>query len=112
MEIEKEQEYVQTEVFDTTQIINMRETIEKMNKFNQVEILRLLVEDKTVIINENKNGIHINLSQVDNKTLIKLFEFIKYVNNQESYLNDIEQQKETYKNTYFKKDNKDNLVFS
>jgi hypothetical protein len=34
--------------------------------------------------------------------------YIKYVNNQELELFDIEKQKESYKNTYFVKDNKDN----
>jgi hypothetical protein len=112
MELKKEEEYIEDKIFESNEINYIRETIEKMNKFNQIEILRLLVEDNSVIINENKNGIHINLTQVNNKTLNKLFDFIVYVNKQESYLNDIEQQKETYKNTYFKKDNKDNLTIS
>jgi hypothetical protein len=33
--------------------------------------------------------------------------YIKYVNTQEIYLNNAEQEKEKYKNTFFLKDNKD-----
>jgi hypothetical protein len=36
--------------------------------------------------------------------------YIKYVNTQESYLINFEQEKEKYKNTYFLKDNKDTTI--
>ena len=39
---------------------SIREAIENMSKFNQIEILRILTNHKEVIINENKYGIHIN----------------------------------------------------
>jgi len=93
--------------YDYNELNNIRETIEKMNKFNQIEILKLLYGHKEVVINENKYGVHINLSQIDFKIIKEIELFIKYVNTQENYLNDIEKQKESYKNTYFTKDNKD-----
>ena len=86
----------------------IRETIESMNKFNQVEVLRILSKNNTVTINENKYGIHINLTELKKDILDELNLYIKYVNTQELTLNSIEQQKETYKNTYFSKDIKDN----
>jgi hypothetical protein len=85
----------------------MREQIESMTKFNQIEILRILTKNKGVTINENKYGIHINLSELENEILNDLLVYIKYVNTQEIYLNNVEQEKEKYKNTYFVKDNKD-----
>jgi hypothetical protein len=78
-----------------------------MSKFNQIEILRILSNNKDVIINENKYGIHINLSELENNVLNELMTYIKYVNTQEIYLNNVEQEKEKYKNTFFLKDNKD-----
>jgi len=86
----------------------IRETIENMNKFNQIEILRILIKNKSVIINENKYGIHINLTELKSHILDELILYIKYVNTQEYTLNEVEQQKENYKNTYFSKDIKDN----
>ena len=96
------------EIYDSSKINNIREQIENMTKFNQIEILRILTKNKKVIINENKYGIHINLSELDDETLNELSVYIKYVNTQEIYLNSAEQEKEKYKNTFFLKDNKDN----
>jgi hypothetical protein len=87
---------------------HIRETIEKMNKFNQIEILRILHKNDTVSLNENKYGVHINLSELDKEIVNEIVLFIKYVNTQELALNSIEQQKEDYRNTYFSKDIKDN----
>ena len=51
-----------------------------MSKFNQIEILRILTKNKNVIINENKYGIHINLSELGDSILNELMVYIKYVN--------------------------------
>ena len=95
---------------DTNKLNNIRETIENMSKFNQIEVLRLLTKNKEVTINENKYGIHINLSELNNNIIEELLVYINYVNTQEIELNNIEKQKETYKNIYFVKENKENLI--
>ena len=95
--------------FSVSELNYIRETIENMNKFNQIEVLRLLHSHKEVILNENKYGIHINLSDLPKEILDELNDFIKYVSTQEHTLNSIEQQKEDYRNTYFSKDIKDNI---
>ena len=95
--------------FDFNKLNNIREQLENMCKFNQIEILRILTKNKNVIINENKYGIHINLSELQTNTLNELLGYIKYVNTQEVYLNNAEKEKENYKNTFFLKDNKDIL---
>jgi hypothetical protein len=79
-----------------------------MNKFNQIEVLRILNKHNDVTINENKYGIHINLSEISKEIISELNVYINYVKTQEITLNSIEQQKEDYKNTYFSKDIKDN----
>jgi hypothetical protein len=93
--------------YDYITLNYIREQIENMSKFNQIEILRLLTKDKDVTINENKYGIHINLSELDHSILKEMMLYIKYVNTQETYLNNVEQEKEKYKNTFFLKGNKD-----
>jgi hypothetical protein len=94
-------------IYDFNNLNSIREKIESMSKFNQIEILRILTKNKEVIINENKYGIHINLSEVDDSVIKELEVYIKYVTTQEIYLNSAEQEKEKYKNTFFLKDNKD-----
>lgn len=98
----------ETEV-NFAQLNGMREAIENMSKFNQIEILRILTNHKEVIINENKYGIHINLSELNSNIIRDLLVYINYVNAQEIELNNIEKQKQDYKNNYFLKDNKDNI---
>jgi hypothetical protein len=93
--------------FSISELNYIRETIEKMNKFNQIEILRILNKYENVTLNENKYGIHINLSELDKEIIQELNIFIKYVNTQEQTLTSIEQQKEDYRNIYFSKDIKE-----
>ena len=85
----------------------VREKIESMPKFNQIEVLRILSRRKNVTLNENKYGIHINLTEVDKSIIDELNVYINYVNAQELNLNEMELQKEEFKNIYFTKDNKD-----
>ena len=87
--------------YSVVQLNYIRVQIEKLTKFNQVEILRMLSQYKNVIINENKYGIHINLSELTDNVLDELSNYVKYVNSQESYLNNAEKEKENYKNTFF-----------
>ena len=97
--------------FSVSELNYIRDTIENMNKFNQVEILRILNNNKDVTLNENKYGVHINLSELKKDIIDELVMYIKYVTTQEINLNKIEQQKEDFKNIYFAKDNKDNGKF-
>ena len=93
---------------ELAQLNKIREAIENMSKFNQIEVLRILTGNKDVIINENKYGIHINLSELRPQIIDDLLVYINYVTTQEIELNNIEKQKQDYKNNYFLKDNKDN----
>jgi len=93
--------------FSVSELNYVRDSIEKMNKFNQIEVLRILNNDKDVTINENKYGIHINLSDLKKNILDDICSYINYVNTQEVTLNQVEKEKEEYKNTYFTKDIKD-----
>jgi hypothetical protein len=93
--------------FSVSELNYIRDSIENMNKFNQIEVLRILNNYKDVTINENKYGIHINLSDLKKDLLDEMNVYIKYVNTQEVTLHQVEKEKETYKNTYFTKDIKD-----
>jgi hypothetical protein len=98
-----------SEIINMLELNEIREIIEAMSKFNQVEILKIFCKDKSIIINENKYGIHINLTEIKLEIVNELKAYINYVNTQEIQLHKIEKQKESFINTYFPKDNKDNL---
>ena len=89
-----------TASFNMFQINNIRKTIESMNKFNQIEVLRILKNSKATL-NENNYGVFINLTNLDYDILKKLDDYIEYVKVQEKNLNNVEKQKENYINTYF-----------
>ena len=97
-------------------ITYIRDSIENMSKYNQVEVLKILNQNKDkdngVTINENKYGIHINLTDLSNELLTQLLNFVTYVTEQEKDLSKIEKQKEIYKNNYFGKDIKDNKIYN
>ena len=85
-------------------LVYIRDNVELMNKFNHVEVLRLLSKDKNIILNENKNGVHINLSELSSDIIEELTKYINYIKIQENSLNKDELQKENFKNIYFSDD--------
>jgi hypothetical protein len=87
---------------DFIKLKNLQERIEQLSKFNQIEILKILHSSK-VMINENKYGCHINLTEVSNEVIIEMETYLKYVSSQEIDLHHIEQQKEEFKHTFFDK---------
>ena len=66
--------------FSVSELNYIRDSIENMNKFIQIEVLRILNNHKDVTINENKYGIHINLSELKKDILDEISSYIKYVN--------------------------------
>ena len=96
----------------TTMNLNLlKENVEMLSQFHQIEILKILKQDETCTLNENANGVFINLTNVSQNVVTKLTNYLKYVQEQESQLNEIEQQKSTLSNTFFK-DIKDNSLNS
>jgi len=90
-----------------TNLNHLKECIEELTKFNQIEILKIIQLDDSIIINENNNGIFINLTNLKKSIVNKLEDYLKYVDAQEKQLNEIETKKDELSNTFFK-DNKDN----
>jgi hypothetical protein len=82
----------------------IKENIEKMNKCYQLEILKILNNDATVILSENNNGTFINLSNLEDDIISKLEEYIKYVDKQQNQLLNIEQEKANIKSEFFTQD--------
>jgi hypothetical protein len=86
---------------------NMKKYIENMNKYHQVEILKILSKNLCKI-NENKSGVYVNLSFLSKETITEIEKYIEYSKEQEESFKTIEYQKEEFKNAYFnEKDNKE-----
>ena len=81
--------------FSVSELDYIREVIEGMNKFNQIEVLRILNKYSDITLNENKYGVHINISDLKKEIIDDLLVYINYVNTQEKTLHNIEKEKET-----------------
>jgi hypothetical protein len=95
-----------TEAFKITteSLTDIKDKIEKMPKNNQIEILRILKQNPSTKLNENKSGIFVNISFLPKETIDEIVKYVKYYGDQELAINQIEQQKQEFKNTFFTND--------
>ena len=84
----------------TNYLMALKDGIENIPVIHQIEVLRIL-HTKHTQINENKNGVFINISKINDATLRELEEYMKYVINQEKHLNEIEEQKQHLTKEFF-----------
>ena len=79
----------------------LRDSIEALPIFHQIEILRILYKNH-ITFSENKNGVFLNLSYVNLDVIHKISEYVTFVQNQESQMCEFEKKKMTLSNQYFK----------
>jgi hypothetical protein len=93
---------------DTHTLEMVKTKIERMDKKCHIEVLKILKKHPSVKLNENKNGVFVNLSFLPKESIADLCTYIHYIEDQESSLLTVEYQKREYRNAYFvEKDNKD-----
>lgn len=85
---------------------DLKTKIEIMSKHHQIEVLQILSKFQNVCLNENNNGTFVNLTEQTEEVINKLVDYIKYVDEQQSHLMNVENEKDRLENTFFK-DNKD-----
>jgi hypothetical protein len=89
---------------DNTELLNIRDDVEKMEKIHQVNILKIF-KKYNIDFTENSNGIFVNMTILNEDILKEINSYISYVKLQQTQLNKIEQDKERYKKEFYK-DNK------
>ena len=57
---------------DSDLIITLKTNIENLNKFHQIEILKIFNKENSNMINENNNGVFINLLDLSETLYNKL----------------------------------------
>ena len=80
---------------------DLKEKIESLTKHHQIEVLHILSKITGVCLNENNNGTFVNLTEQSDDVITKLMEYIKYVDVQQSHLQDIEEEKDRIENEFF-----------
>jgi hypothetical protein len=86
---------------DGSDLFSIKSAIEGMNKFHQVAVLRILRESETVTLNENKNGVFVNLTELSGDKVAELEEYVKYVAMQEDQLSELEDKKEQFMSDFY-----------
>jgi len=81
----------------------IRDSIEKMDHHGQLESLRILHGHKEIVLNENKFGVHVNLSEISQTVLEELQKYIEYVTLQERTIATGETEKERVNANFFQK---------
>lgn len=99
-----------TNTYSPEQLQQLCVKIEALPKINQVEILRIFHSKNKNLVNENKYGIHINITDVENSILEEIENYLTYVSKQETDLNIIEEQQHMNEKYNIEKDNKDNEI--
>jgi hypothetical protein len=80
---------------------NIKTKIESLSKTHQIEVLKIMKKNNKVIINENKNGVFINLSFLPEEVLEDIKYYLNFIHDQEDALSMLESQKNHYKHEYF-----------
>ena len=85
----------------TTDLKQLKDRIEALNQHHQIQILKIMTQCK-VDLTENKNGSFVNLTNIDEGVVSKLAEYLRYVDEQETQLKDVENQKTEVTKHFFK----------
>lgn len=75
--------------------------IEQLNKQHHIEILKILKKNSAVTLNENKSGVYVNLTLLPEQSISDIYNYVKYIEEQEATLSSLETQKLDFKNTFF-----------
>ena len=75
--------------------------IEAMDKKHHVEVLKILKKNPAIKLNENMNGVFVNLSFLPKESIEDLEKYIHYIEDQEMSLQTVEYQKREYQNAFF-----------
>ena len=82
-------------------ITALKDRIEHMEKYHQIEILRILTKFNSVKTNENNNGTFVNLTELSPEIIRELEKYANYVDEQQKLLKKIEREKEQLEQTFF-----------
>jgi len=99
-ESKNENEKVKSKI-NINELLNLKNDIQELSKEHHIEIATIL-NDNNVYLNENNNGIFVNLSIIPDYMIIKLKNYIDFVKNQTKMINIQENRKQNIENKYFK----------
>ena len=88
----------------------LKSKIEKLDKIHQTKILEILINNN-IKYSENRNGIFLNMENLNKKTVREIEKNLEYFQKQEKTLTDIETIKNELNNEYFENGNKETPTY-
>jgi hypothetical protein len=95
---------------NTSKQKKLKNKIENLDQIHQIKILDILISNQ-IKYSENRNGIFLNMDNLNEKTISEIEKNLEYFRKQEKTLNDIETIKDELNNDYFKNDNKETPAY-
>ena len=88
---------------------NLRNIIDNVNPLYHKEIFNI-IKEFNMQYSENKNGIFINMNNIQEECMVKIYSYLEYIKKQEKTFADVENIKKDFKKDFFsnfkkKKDN-------
>tara|TARA_B100001778_G_scaffold331458_1_gene335893 strand:+ start:718 stop:996 length:279 start_codon:yes stop_codon:yes gene_type:complete len=83
----------------------LRDNIENLEKHQHLQIVRI-IQKNNIDFTENRNGIFLNMKDLNKKTMKEITQYLKYIEIQQKQLDTDENIKKTYANNFFN-DNKE-----
>lgn len=78
---------------NSDRVKNLRNVIQSFSKEKQLDIFKLC-KSKNIFYTENRNGVFINLSELEPQHITEIENFVKYINTQENEIQQIENEKD------------------
>lgn len=94
---------------DANKLDDLKVKIEGLSKFHQIEVLKILSHNLCKL-NENKNGIFVNMSFLPNEVINELEKYVCYVEEQDNTINTIECKKEEFKHIIAENDTSEAIL--
>ena len=79
---------------------HLKDNIESLDTHQQIHIGKIFYENNINMF-ENKNGVFINLTEINEDILEKIKLYLQHVEEQEKSINDMENKKQEYKDNFF-----------
>ena len=86
---------------NVVELENLKKEIEKSSKIHHITILKIIKSEPSIVINENKNGVFLNLSEIPLEIIDKLKSYCEYLKSQDKQLNMVENEKTELEVSYF-----------
>ena len=95
---------------DTTIKLKLKNKIEKLSKVHQLKVLDVIIKND-IKYSENRNGIFLNMVNLDDKTINEIQTVLEYIQKQEKTLKDVEKVKNELNKDYFSNSNKETSTY-